>query len=247
MAGDDSAAFAVSPGAELRDAHRALWAHLRTPGSWWTGSQRLALAAESRAAENCPLCRSRREALSPNTVTGRHLSGERLDDAAVEVAHRLRTDPGRLSRAWYERLRADGLDEGAYVEAVAVVAMTAGADAFARALGVAPFALPEPRAGEPSRYRPATARPHGAWVATVAAADADGSEADLYGGAPLAPNIASALSLVPDEARMLARLGAAHYLPIEHVPDPTFRRGALDRPQMELVAARVSALNQCFY
>jgi len=205
------------------------------------------MAAESRAAENCPLCRARHQALSPNAVTGRHQSEGALVDAAVDVAHRLRTDPGRLSQAWYERLRADGLDEGPYVETVAVVAMTAGVDAFARALGVAPFALPEPRAGEPSRYRPAAARPHGAWIATVAAGDADGTEADLYGGAPLAPNIASALSLVPDEARMLARLAAVHYLPIEHVPDPTFRRGALDRPQMELVAARVSALNQCFY
>jgi hypothetical protein len=84
-------------------------------------------------------------------------------------------------------------------------------------------------------------------VATLAAADVQGDEADLYGGAPLAPNIASALSLVPDEARMLARLAAAHYMAIEHVPDPTYCRGPLDRPQMELVAARVSALNQCFY
>jgi alkylhydroperoxidase family enzyme len=180
-------------------------------------------------------------------VTGRHQSGGTLPAAAVDAAHRLRTDPGRLSRAWYEHLRADGLGEGAYVEAVAVVAMTAGADAFARALGAAPFALPEPGAGAPSHYRPAAARPHGAWVATVAAGDADGDEADLYGGAPLAPNIATALSLVPNEARMLARLAAVHYMPIEHVPDPTFCRGALDRPQTELVAARVSALNQCFY
>ena len=55
-----------------------------------------------------------------------------------------------------------------------------------------------------------------------------------------------ALSLVPDEVRMLRRLSEAHYLPIEKIPDPTCHR-ALDRMQMELVAARVSALNECFY
>ena len=107
--------------------------------------------------------------------------------------------------------------------------------------------LPAPRSGEPSRYRPAAAKPHGAWVPTIAADEAAGAEADLYGNAPIVPNIASALSLVPAEVRALRRLSEAHYMGIEHVPDPTFQSGSLDRMQMELVAARVSALNQCFY
>jgi len=125
--------------------------------------------------------------------------------------------------------------------------MIAGADYFARALGVLPLEPPAARPGQPSRHRPAGAKDNGAWVPTLAAADATGAEADLYGGAARAANIAAALSLVPEAARMLQRLGAAHYLPIEHVPDPGYRRGVLDRIQMELVAARVSAFNQCFY
>src|SRR5438552_2311154 len=71
-----------------------------------------------------------------------------------------------------------------------------------------------------------------------------GPQADLYGDGAFIPNIVRALSLVPDEVRMLRRLSDTHYLAIEKIPDPTARR-ALDRMQMELVAARVSALNEC--
>jgi hypothetical protein len=80
----------------------------------------------------------------------------------------------------------------------------------------------------------------------IAAGDAAGAEADVYGGLAFVPNIVRALSLVPDQVRALRRWSDAHYLPVERIPDPTARR-ALDRTQMELVAARVSALNQCFY
>jgi hypothetical protein len=152
-----------------------------------------------------------------------------------------------LSRAWHDEILAGGLGDAAYVELVAITAETAGADFFARALGTDPLPLPDPLPGEPSRRRPAAAKPNGAWVATIAGTDAAGDEADLYAGLAIVPNIASALSLVPDEVRMLRRLSEAHYMGIEHVPDPTFRCGTLDRPQMELIAARVSALNQCFY
>jgi hypothetical protein len=53
--------------------------------------------------------------------------------------------------------------------------------------------------------------------------------------------------LVPDEVRTLADLSAVHYLGMADVPDPRAARGHLTRPQMELVAGRVSALNSCFY
>ena len=38
-----------------------------------------------------------------------------------------------------------------------------------------------------------------------------------------------------------------HYLPNERVRDPSASQGSLSRPQMELVAGRVSILNDCFY
>jgi hypothetical protein len=53
---------------------------------------------------------------------------------------------------------------------------------------------------------------------------------------------------VPDAVRLVRALSAAQYVPMEQVADPgADPRRALDRPQIELVAGRVSALNECFY
>ena len=63
------------------------------------------------------------------------------------------------------------------------------------------------------------------------------------------PQIGRALSLVPAEVRTLQALSALHYMELDHVIDPTYVPPGrkLDRPQMELIAARVSAINECFY
>jgi len=52
-----------------------------------------------------------------------------------------------------------------------------------------------------------------------------------------------AMSLVPDAVRNLRRLSAYY---VQSVGDTSLRT-SLDRPQIELIAARVSALNECFY
>ena len=70
---------------------------------------------------------------------------------------------------------------------------------------------------------------------------------ELFEGRPLVPNVLRALSLVPDAVRQLKELSTAHYLPIDDVVDPRARGPVLSRAQMELVAGRVSALNECFY
>ena len=80
----------------------------------------------------------------------------------------------------------------------------------------------------------------------LAPEDATGPEADLYDAAPLVPNIARALSCVPDHVRSLQRLTRSHYLPLADIGNPMKGR-AIDRMQIELVAARVSAINECFY
>jgi alkylhydroperoxidase family enzyme len=231
---------------DLRDAHRFLWEHLGSPGTWWTGQQRVAIAAESRSATGCTLCRERKAALSPNAVRGSHDSLGELPEDVVETIHRIRTDPARLSKAWFDRVIASGLTEMQYVELVGVVTLLAGVDYFGRALGIGLFRLPAPLAGEPSRHRPESAKPGTGWVPMIAPEDADGPEVDLYGDTPFVPNIMRALSLVPDEARALQRSSNAHYVPVAQIGDPTVRK-SLDRMQIELLAARVSALNECFY
>ena len=246
MIAPDYSAAGVPVRDDIRRSHRALWEHVAAPGTWWTGAERVAIAAESRQAVGCGLCRERKEALSPGAVRGEHDTYGELPTLVVDVIHRVRTDAGRLTRDWFEGVIAAGLTAAEYVELVGVVTMVAGVDFFARTLGVPPLPLPEPLPGAPARHRPVSARPGVAWVPMIAPEDASGPEADLYGGSPFAPNIVRALSLVPDEVRMLQQLAATHYLPFQQIPDPTARR-SIDRLQMELVAARVSALNECFY
>lgn len=231
---------------ELKAAHRFLLEHVRAPGTWWTGEERVAIAAASRGAPNCGLCQARKESLSAGAIGGRHRASGGLREEVVDAVHRIRTDPGRLSKPWFDEVIAGGIAEGSYVEMVGVTALVAGLDYFARALGIPPFPLPAPLPGEPLRYRPAAAKPEGAWVPMITPENAAGPEADLYGEAAIIPNIMRALSLVPSEVRALRRAAETHYVPVEQISDPTVRR-ALDRPQMELVAARVSALNECFY
>ena len=242
----DYATAGIAVRDDLEEAHRFLWTHVASPGAWWTGAERVAIAAEVRNATTCDLCRRRKAALSPRGVAGVHDSLGALPSKVVELIHHVRTDPGRLSRAWFDALIDATFTVPMYVETLAVVAHVTGVDYFARALGVAPEPLPAPRPGEPSRYRPPSAKAGTAWVPMIAPEDAAGPEADLYDQAPLIPNIVRARSLIPAEGRARPRSAGAHYFPVALIPDPTARR-ALDRMQIELVAARVSALNQCFY
>jgi hypothetical protein len=244
MAAFEYAGLALPIPAALRAAHQRAWDRLAAPGTWWSGAERVAIAAEVRAARACVLCRERKAALSAASVTGDHASVTALPAPAIDASHRIASDPGRLSRPWFENTLAAGLSDGQYVELVGIVATIVNLDALHRALGVAPEPLPQPRAGTPSRHRPA-ARAEGAWVPMLAPSSPEG--AALFHGRPRVPNVARALSLVPDAVVELRELSEVHYLAIDDVVDPRARGRTLTRPQMELIAGRVSALNECFY
>ena len=230
---------------EIRAAHRREWEKLARAGCWWSGRERVAIAAAVRGAASCSLCAERRGVVSPLALQGRHDHDGVLADVAVEMVHQVTADPGRLSRAWFDKVAADGLAPERYVEALGVIVVVVNIDGFCRGLGVPPPPLPEPVPGEPSRYRPAAAVPGVGFVPMIPAGHARGAEADLYHG-PRAPNVLRAMSLVPEAVRSLHALSAVHYLTIREVPDPRARR-TLDRAQMELLAGRVSALSECFY
>ncbi len=231
---------------DLAAAHRQAWQRLAEPGTWWTGAERVAIAAEARHAEACALCRARKAALTPNAVDGAHDSLGILPAPAVEAIHRIRTDPARLSRGWLKGLEAEGLADTHYVELVGVLAVTVAVDTFALALGLAPLPLPEPTTGEPSRRRPGAAVMQQAWVPQIPWDDKTGEAEALYGGGFVA-NVRRALSLVPDAVRGFFDVMNTHYLPGKKVWDIGQNERAIDRGQMELLAARVSALNQCHY
>lgn len=231
---------------DLATARERAWHRLSSPGTWWSASDRLAIVDETRRATRCGLCRARKEALSPYAIDGAHDGGGVLPENAVEAIHRIRTDSGRLRKAWFDEVMASGLTDAAYVEIVGVVATTAGLDTLDRALGVPPRPLPAARPGEPTRHRPRGARKTIAWVATLARDDVAEEDPDPY--PDLEPvNVHLAMSLVPAEVAGFFELDQALYLPQAAIRDLDNEYRALTHSQFELIAARVSALNQCFY
>lgn len=231
---------------DIKAANRQQWKRLAEPGSWWSGAQRVAIAREIRMAERCAFCAARKAALSSAAVQGAHEQDSDLPAPIVEIVHKLITDNARLTKDWFDGLVGNDLSDAAYVEIVGVVVNTFSVDELHRGVGAPLEPLPEPMAGSPGGRRPSGAAFHGSWVPTVASDDLDEEDADLYGGNPAAPNVIQAMSLVPNEVRGLQDLSAAYYLPTQSLGTFAPVR-SLTRSQVELIAARTSALNECFY
>ncbi len=201
------------------------------PGDWLTGEQRTSVWAEARDAPTNELDRARRAALSPNAVVGSHPASEVLDAAAVEVVHRVASDSGRLTRAWADQRIAE-LGEETYTELVGVTAIVTVIDRFHRAMGRSQVRLPSPIDGPPHRVRPTEVGDVGAWVSQAT-------------GATRA-NVTRSLSLVPQTNQTWRSLVDSHYSRGAEFLDLCWDR-PLSRPQAELLAARTTALNECFY
>ena len=240
--------YAASPVAirdDLVASHQRAWRRIAGPGTWLDGSRRVAIAAETRNAANCALCAERKAALSPYAVDGTHDSRGDLPAPVVEIIHRVATDSGRLREQWYRDALDTGMADTEFVETVAMTVNTISLDTFCRALGIAPHELPEPVPGAPSRQRPPGAKEGLDWVPTVAPEDAGPECGDLYelSGA----HIRRAMSLVPDEARGFFDLVDNQYQSGKQMRDFTTEYRAITHAQIELIAGRISALNQCLY
>ncbi len=229
----------------VREIERA-WHRLAAPGTWWNGTQRLAIALEARQAKDCRLCATRKAALSPYGGDDAHDHTGQLSAPMVDIVHRLVTDAGRLTKTWLRRMLDAGVTEPQYVETVGIVATLVALDTFDIALGRAVRPLPHAITGEPSRHQPVGARRDLAWVLTVAPEDLASVDPDPY-TIHGAKNIHRALSLVPQEVINFFDLDAELYLNDTQIRDFDTDHRALTHPQIELLAGRVSALNGCYY
>jgi len=234
--------------ADIAASQDRAWQSLAAPGTWWTGAERVAIAREVRAARRCAWCAARKAALSPYAVSGAHDAASDLPSAAVDAVHRIVTDPGRLSRRWADEVIGAGVSDAQLVELVSVVCIVMLVDGFARAIGADPPALPAPRAGEPSRVRPPEAIDEGYFIPTIPYAVGSRPELGLYAPNAFVPNVGRGLSLVPDAVRTAKDLMLAHYVQYQQVATDYEPDGRpISRSQMELVASRTSAKNECFY
>ena len=201
------------------------------PGDWLTGSQRRAAALEARDARTNELDQQRRDALSPNAVPGGHEATAELQAEAVEVIHRVASDPGRLTQVWADEMMTV-LGEETYTELVGIAACTAVLDMFAWAMTGDDGQLGDNTAGSPANERPDDVGDVGAWVPQTT-------------GTGMA-NVRRSLSLVPVTNRAWVGLVQALYSRGPEFLDLSWDR-ALSRPQVELVAARTTAELECFY
>lgn len=232
---------------DIKVAHREYWRRLAHAGSWWTGAERVAIAAESRMARNCEFCRERKAALSPYTLAGEHSSTGHLSRLAVDAVHRIVTDQNRITQRYVDSNAEAGLSEEQYVELAGVVVMMISIDEFHRGLGLPLEPLPEPVDGESDHYRPPDLVRDTGFVPMLARDGAVGDEADLWPGAQTA-NVLRALTLVPDALRDWKMLSGAQYLSMEGMANFVGQDDrAINRMQMELIAGRVSSVNECFY
>lgn len=236
--------FPIRP--SLANAVEEAWQRLAQPGTWWSGAERIAIAAEVRNAMTCTLCQQRKAALSPYTVAGEHVLAGVLPAEAVEAIHRLRTDAGRITEKWVRSIVDGPLGEERYVEIVAITAIVTGLDTMDETLGRPLRALPEPVAGEPSRMRPAGAIRDMAWVATLVPGEIAAGDLDpfvVHGD----KNIHRGVSLVPQEVFNFFDLDVELYLRDEEIRDFDNEYRAISHAQIELIAARASSINACFY
>ena len=237
---------AVAARDSLIAAIDAAWVRLARPGTWWTGPERIAIAAEVRLADGCALCQTRKAALSPYVVGGRHDSRGGLTADAVEAIHRLKTDAARVTERWVREVSGGTLGEERYVEIVSIVAIVTGLDTFDDALGRPRQTLPPALPGEPDRRRPFGAKRDLAWVATVtpdAVLPGEPNPYPLHGD----KNIHRALSLVPQEVINFFDLDVELYLKDHEIRDFAHEHRAISHAQIELIAGRASALNRCYY
>ena len=233
--------------AGLADAYRTYWQSLAEPGNWFSGAQRVAIAAEVRNAVQCPFCATRKAALSPYAVQGDHLKGNDLKDEVVDAVHRIVTDQSRITQRYVDDNAAQGLREEQYVELVSIVVNVFSIDEFNRALGLPPEPLPEPVAGKPDHYRPQLTDRATGFVSMITPEGAQGNEADLWQAGRTA-NVLRALSLVPDGVRSWMKIADQQYLSMEGMMNFSGPNGrSINRMQIELVAGRVSSINECFY
>lgn len=228
MSFDASSFPVVVPGHQLA-AFRAAWDWLANPGAAWTGAEKVAIAEIARAAAPRSLWDRR-----PTTID--HLpngagEGDVLSPLAVDTVERVAVEAGAITREWAGAV-IDELGDSAYAEIVAVVAVVVPIDRACELLGRPVEPLPRAVAGEVTGERPDETVDIGAYLPSAAG----------FAGA----NVARSLSVAPTANMM--RLGVVRALYSgTRFGELRWDDGALNRPQVELIAARTSALNECFY
>jgi hypothetical protein len=205
---------------DLAEAHERTWDAISSAGTWWSASERRALA---NAAISAMWSGDSEPSL-----------GEGAPEVALRAAARLGSGRPHVTREWYEDVR-DRLGALPYVELVGLVAVAAAASSLRRTLGLPDRELSTDDERGPSRIpSPELADAKWNWVPVAAPADKTAA-------------VVQALTAVPGTFDELWSLADAQYIPDAEMVDPKWTRGTLSRVDMELLATRVSFSRECHY
>ena len=152
-----------------------------------------------------------------------------IEEVTKRAARMVATDAGNITKETVDGFVADGLSDLHYVELVGIVARTTAIDTATVGLGNGLEEYLDAQPGQPSNSVSASAKKRSAWVPMVGAAGAT-----------------SALSAVQKEDRAQEQLHGALYLSYFEMGNLSIDKG-IDRTQMELLAARTSLRNHCYF
>lgn len=147
-----------------------------------------------------------------------------------EAVRRVAADAISIRRADIDRWADAGVRVEAYVELASVVVRLSAIDTAAFGLGLDATPLPSAVPGAPLESTVPDIDYVDGWVPTA--------------GPAFPP---TAFTAVPGATEQWVDVSNVLYMPMEEMGDPAYVRDGMTRAQIELVAARTSYLNDCFY
>jgi len=242
---DPHSVFQLRPDINRAFSAYRLW--LSQPGQWLTGETRVEIARATRQATQCEACTAFKDHLSARSLDEQHRCCTLLPRDVEVMIHRIVNDQNRIGPSDIERLEGSLGPIYAYIELLGIVVCQFSIDEFYRGLALPEPAWPDPVDGAPDGYLPDFLESETTWVPMIPRDQVQPAETDLWPGNRGA-NVLRALSAVPNAVRCWQSLSAVMYLSLAGMAEmvqPPNRQ--LNRMQMELIAGRVSALNQCLY
>jgi len=214
---------------DLLDSFNACWSRLAEPGEWWTGKERVAILEEVR--------KDRNEG-HPKVISSlSHLSNTPspvISPLTSEIVRMVTSNAAEIDEKWAKEA-ISLIGEGKYSELVSLVVNIVPIDIFCLLLGRPVVSLPVPKGGKPGGTVPDGLSDGGAFVPWLT---------ENFVG----PNVARALSFVPKDNEIRMKLVESMYAGsgkfISMVWD---ENEPLNRAQVEIIAARTSSINECFY
>ncbi len=211
---------------EIIESFQIVWDNLGKPGSWWSGRHRIEIAKEIRDS-------------SPPSIAERIVDFSNYSNEATDgitpfvkaVARKIAYESSSIDKNVFDQIVAV-IGEDQYAEIAAIASQLIPIYHLADILGYDREELPNAEPGSPSAERPDDLIEGVGFLPTFPTNGV--------------PHVAVSLSLAQaDNARRMLLVRAMYSG--KDFGEMIWTHRNLSRPQIELVAARTSAMNECFY